>query len=90
MSQDCGEVDLFRPVIPRGGHFAAMEQPEVLAAEIREFFRPLRGQRMTELFCLVDGAEATVSPRFYLVAISRWRLVWTTTRSVRETAIASR
>jgi pimeloyl-ACP methyl ester carboxylesterase len=27
----------------RGGHFAAMEQPEELAAEIREFFRPLRG-----------------------------------------------
>jgi pimeloyl-ACP methyl ester carboxylesterase len=29
-------------VMPRGGHFAAMEQPEALAAEIREFFRPLR------------------------------------------------
>jgi pimeloyl-ACP methyl ester carboxylesterase len=29
-------------VMPRGGHFAAMEQPEVLAKEIREFFRPLR------------------------------------------------
>jgi pimeloyl-ACP methyl ester carboxylesterase len=27
---------------PRGGHFAAMEQPEALAADIREFFRPLR------------------------------------------------
>jgi microsomal epoxide hydrolase len=27
----------------KGGHFAAMEQPEVLAHEIREFFRPLRG-----------------------------------------------
>lgn len=26
----------------KGGHFAAMEQPEVLAHEIREFFRPLR------------------------------------------------
>ena len=26
----------------KGGHFAAMEQPEVLAADIREFFRPLR------------------------------------------------
>ena len=26
----------------RGGHFAAMEQPEALAREIREFFRPLR------------------------------------------------
>ena len=27
---------------PRGGHFAAMEEPELLAADIREFFRPLR------------------------------------------------
>ena len=26
----------------KGGHFAAMEQPEALAHEIREFFRPLR------------------------------------------------
>jgi pimeloyl-ACP methyl ester carboxylesterase len=29
-------------VMPRGGHFAAMEQPEALAAELRELFRPLR------------------------------------------------
>ena len=28
--------------MPRGGHFAAMEQPEVLAEEVRAFFRPLR------------------------------------------------
>ena len=28
--------------MPRGGHFAALEQPELLAEEIREFFRPLR------------------------------------------------
>jgi microsomal epoxide hydrolase len=28
--------------MPRGGHFAALEQPEALAHEIREFFRPLR------------------------------------------------
>ena len=28
-------------VMSRGGHFAAMEQPEALAAEIREFFRPM-------------------------------------------------
>ena len=26
----------------RGGHFAAMEQPDALAQEIRELFRPLR------------------------------------------------
>ena len=29
-------------VMPRGGHFAAMEQPEALAAEISAFFRQLR------------------------------------------------
>jgi microsomal epoxide hydrolase len=29
-------------VMPRGGHFAALEQPEALTREIREFFRPLR------------------------------------------------
>jgi len=28
-------------VMSRGGHFAALEQPEALAREIREFFRPL-------------------------------------------------
>jgi pimeloyl-ACP methyl ester carboxylesterase len=28
--------------MPRGGHFAASEEPELLAREIREFFRPLR------------------------------------------------
>jgi len=27
----------------RGGHFAAMEQPEALASEVQAFFRPLRG-----------------------------------------------
>jgi microsomal epoxide hydrolase len=29
-------------VMQRGGHFAALEQPEALANEVREFFRPLR------------------------------------------------
>jgi pimeloyl-ACP methyl ester carboxylesterase len=29
--------------MPRGGHFAALEEPELLAKDIREFFRPLRG-----------------------------------------------
>jgi len=29
--------------MPRGGHFAALEQPEALAREIVEFFKPLRG-----------------------------------------------
>jgi pimeloyl-ACP methyl ester carboxylesterase len=29
-------------VMPRGGHFPATEEPELLAAELRSFFRPLR------------------------------------------------
>ncbi|MEO8907462.1 MAG: epoxide hydrolase family protein [Microbacteriaceae bacterium] len=29
-------------VMPRGGHFAPHEEPELLAADIREFLRPLR------------------------------------------------
>ncbi|MDB6002427.1 MAG: hypothetical protein JWP52_4126, partial [Rhizobacter sp.] len=29
-------------VMQAGGHFAAMEQPQALAAEIQAFFRPLR------------------------------------------------
>ncbi len=29
-------------VMPKGGHFAAMEQPELLAEDLRAFFRPLR------------------------------------------------
>ncbi len=29
-------------VMPKGGHFAAMEQPEALAGDIQAFFRPLR------------------------------------------------
>jgi pimeloyl-ACP methyl ester carboxylesterase len=28
--------------LPRGGHFAALEEPEVLADDIRAFFRDLR------------------------------------------------
>jgi hypothetical protein len=29
-------------VMPRGGHFAAHEEPALLAADITEFFRALR------------------------------------------------
>ncbi|MGH8778334.1 epoxide hydrolase family protein [Paraburkholderia sp.] len=29
--------------MPRGGHFAALEQPALMAEDIRRFFRPLRG-----------------------------------------------
>jgi pimeloyl-ACP methyl ester carboxylesterase len=32
--------------MPRGGHFAAMEEPELLAGDLREFFRPLRRVRV--------------------------------------------
>ncbi len=28
--------------MPRGGHFAALEQPELLVGDLRDFFRPLR------------------------------------------------
>ncbi|HEX7913600.1 MAG TPA: epoxide hydrolase [Paraburkholderia sp.] len=31
--------------MPAGGHFAAMEQPDLLCAEIRRFFRPWRQRR---------------------------------------------
>lgn len=31
--------------MPRGGHFAALEQPALLAEDIRKFFRPLRIRR---------------------------------------------
>lgn len=31
--------------MPRGGHFAAMEEPELLVDDIRDFFRPLRTAR---------------------------------------------
>lgn len=30
-------------VFPRGGHFAALEEPELLVSDLREFLRPLRG-----------------------------------------------
>src|SRR5262245_47944974 len=33
--------------MPRGGHFAAMEQPELLVDDIRAFFRPLRSRLET-------------------------------------------
>lgn len=31
-------------LMPSGGHFMALEEPEALAREIREFFRPFRGK----------------------------------------------
>jgi pimeloyl-ACP methyl ester carboxylesterase len=35
------QVERWTPM-PRGGHFAAHEEPELLAEELRAFFRPLR------------------------------------------------
>ena len=29
--------------MPRGGHFAALEEPELLVDDVRRFFRTLRG-----------------------------------------------
>jgi microsomal epoxide hydrolase len=29
--------------MPRGGHFNALEEPDLLVQDIRDFFRPLRG-----------------------------------------------
>ena len=29
--------------MPRGGHFAALEEPQLLAEDVRAFFRPFRG-----------------------------------------------
>ncbi|CAI8770939.1 hypothetical protein EMIT043CA1_170085 [Pseudomonas brassicacearum] len=37
----CFKVDRWT-VMPRGGHFAALEQPELLAEDIRAFFRGCR------------------------------------------------
>lgn len=34
--------------LPKGGHFAAMEQPALLAADIQDFFRDLRGQQASQ------------------------------------------
>lgn len=31
--------------MPRGGHFAALEEPDLLAEDLRAFFRPLRSSR---------------------------------------------
>ena len=30
--------------MPRGGHFAAMEEPQLLAEDLRAWFRPFRNQ----------------------------------------------
>ncbi len=42
----------------KGGHFAALEQPEVLAHEIREFFRPSRTASRALTRCAVLWVSA--------------------------------
>jgi len=40
-----GYADLRRFTrMPRGGHFPAMEEPELLVEDLRAFFRPLRAR----------------------------------------------
>lgn len=34
--------------MPRRGHFAALEEPELLVEDIRTFFRPLREDRYSD------------------------------------------
>jgi len=34
--------------MPRGGHFAAMEEPQLLLDDIRKFFRSLRGSNSSK------------------------------------------
>ena len=42
VERQAGDAMIHWTEMPRGGHFAAMEQPEVLAEEIRAFFRQFR------------------------------------------------
>ena len=42
--------------LPPGGYFPALEEPEMLAGEIRAFFRPLRGSKP-------EGSQKTSTPR---------------------------
>jgi len=50
--------------LPRGGHFAALEEPGLLAAEIRAFFRPLRaGQNCSALISRNSSRPGTPSSR---------------------------
>jgi microsomal epoxide hydrolase len=45
-------------VMPKGGHFAALEQPEALAHEIRAFFRPLVRQGLKHCDLVSRGSAA--------------------------------
>jgi pimeloyl-ACP methyl ester carboxylesterase len=43
--------------MPRGGHFAALEQPELLAQDIRAFFKSLRGAAASDTSRDIDQVE---------------------------------
>jgi pimeloyl-ACP methyl ester carboxylesterase len=47
--------------MPRGGHFAAMEEPELLAEDIRTWFRTFRDERGAEENSLDAGREFPAS-----------------------------
>jgi pimeloyl-ACP methyl ester carboxylesterase len=47
--------------MPRGGHFAAMEEPELLVEDIRTWFRTFRDKRSTEGDSLDAGRELSSS-----------------------------
>ena len=53
-------------VMPKGGHFAALEQPELLADEVRAFFRDLRMM----LRVLLIRSDLPAHPR---ISGSAWR-----------------
>ncbi|SMH43102.1 Pimeloyl-ACP methyl ester carboxylesterase [Rathayibacter oskolensis] len=40
--EDAHTIVRWTDVVDRGGHFAALEEPELLVADVREFVRPLR------------------------------------------------
>jgi microsomal epoxide hydrolase len=45
--------------MPRGGHFAALEEPELLVDDIRRFFRPLRGQALASRTAVSSATSAS-------------------------------
>ena len=47
--------------MPRGGHFAAMEEPELLAEDIRAWFRAFRDGLITEENSGDDGRKRSSS-----------------------------
>jgi len=42
VQRSTGERMIHWTEMPRGGHFAALEQPELLVEDVRTFFRPYR------------------------------------------------